>query len=351
MGQGKTNSAIAGASAGASMGPVGALVGGAAGYMMGADDESNKTYEDLLARIKGIPLPVLKESNPELYKQVVSLNPELETMVAQGPSAMQGISLDPKLRAAQMNALNKFQDIGNAGGRDAQFQSEAAKLQNDINQNLQGNTGAIQQNMATRGMSGGMSEMVQRQLAAQQGANRQSQMGLDLNAQAQQRALAALSSGAQLGGQMSAQDFSQQAAQAAAADRIAQFNTQNTNSMLQNNVGIKNTAQAANANNTQNIANQNTGVRNTAAEANRNLAQQNYENMLSRETGVQRAGGSMAQNQSGQANQQNQFVGNAITAGSKAYGDYQSRQPVQKPQDINSMNLTEEQKRKYGSIA
>jgi hypothetical protein len=195
---------------------------------------------------QGVPLPELKDKNPQLYEALISQNPELLQ-----DSAMQGISLDPRQRQAQLNALQKFQDIGDAGGRDAQFISQSNQMQNDLNANLQGNTGAIQQNMAARGMSGGMSEMVQKQIAAQQSANRQAQMGQDLNAQAQQRALSALSSGAALGGNMNEQQFSQQAAKAQAADAINRFN-----------VGAKNTNTNQNWQNQQNIKNQNTDVTN-----------------------------------------------------------------------------------------
>ncbi len=229
-----------------------------------------------------VPLPVLKEMNPELYKQIILQNPELETSVNLGQSAMQGISLDPKTRQAQMNALAKFQDISNAGGKDAQFLSQANQLQNDVNQNLQGNTGAIQQNLATRGLSGGMSEMVQKQLAAQQSANRQASMGLDLNAQAQQRALAALTAGANLGGQINSQDFNQQAQQATAADAINKFNATNQQQVQHNNVT------ANNANNLYNnqVANtqmgNNVGIKNNAQQYNLNLPQQQYNNATGR---------------------------------------------------------------------
>ena len=82
-----------------------------------------------------------------------------------------------------------------------------AQIQGDENANLRGQQGAIMQNLATRGMSGGMSEMVARQLAAQGEANRMAQQGLDVKAQAEQRALDALMKQGQLGGQIQQQDL------------------------------------------------------------------------------------------------------------------------------------------------
>jgi hypothetical protein len=247
-------------------------------------------FEEILNAIGGpggqdinapnISLPELAKYNPELYRQVASLNPQLEQALTLGPSAMEGISLDPAARAAQVNALSKLQEISDAGGQDAQFLSDAARLTQDVNSNLAGNTGAIQQNAAVRGMSGGVGELVNKQLAAQQAANRQAQMGLDLNAQAQQRALSALTQGANLGGQMEQQQFGQQAQIASSKDLINKFNLGNQQSILGANVDRGNAAQQFNATTAQNIAGQNTGERNNAQQINRLTPQQQFENQM-----------------------------------------------------------------------
>ena len=145
----------------------------------GGYGKAQEVSKDALRQAQNIPLPILKEYYPELYQVVASINPELETAESLGPSQMEGIATDPALRAAQMNALNKLTSIGDAGGRDAQFLADQARLEADVNTNLQGQQGAIQQNMASRGMSGGMSEMVAKNINAQQAANRQAQMGMD----------------------------------------------------------------------------------------------------------------------------------------------------------------------------
>lgn len=222
----KKNSALSGAASGAaagsSFGPwgmaIGAIAGGVLGNSLGQDDNSSSIYEEMMKEIQGIPLPILKEMNPTLYKQVVSINPQLEQSYSMSPSKMEGIALDPRMRQAQLNALAKLQNISDMDGKDAQFMADANRTQNDVNSNLRGNTLAIQQNLATRGMSGGMSEMVARNMEAQNAANRQAQMGLDIQSAAQQRALQALMNGAQLGGQMNQQDFNQQSQVAQAQD-------------------------------------------------------------------------------------------------------------------------------------
>lgn len=272
-----------------------------------------------LEAVRNVPLPVLKEYYPELYKQVVSLNPEMETAVDLGPSAMAGISTDPAMRQVQLNALSKLQEVGNAGGRDAQFLAEQSRLETDINTNLKGQQDAIMQNLATRGMAGGGSELVARQMAAQGAANQQAQMAMEAKAQAQQRALQALMQSGQLGGQMQAQDFAQQSAKAQAQDAIAKFNAANQQQVISNNVGARNNAQQWNATQAQNTANQNVGLGNEAKQYNLNLDQRRFDNEMSKATGVANQYNNVANSKNQERAGEMQLVGNIIGAGATAY--------------------------------
>lgn len=319
---GKMQSAVAGGMSGAAMGGVPGAIGGAAlGFMAGSDDKSNDYYEQMLEAARGIPLPVLKEQHPELYAELAKYNPEMEQSVTLGPSSMEGIALDPAYKQAQMNALNKLMNITENNGQDAQFLADSNRLQNDVNSNLQGNTGAIQQNMATRGLSGGMSELVSKQMAAQQAANRQSQMGLDINAQAQQRALQSLMNQGQLGGQMSQQDFSQQSAKAQAADSINRFNAANLQNVNSSNVAARNQAQLQNNQNTQNIHNQNVDVKNKAADWNTNgISQQNYGNRMNQIGMSNDIMAKQAANSYNQSKDQDAFIGGVASSVAKYAG-------------------------------
>lgn len=276
--------------------------------------------QEALNTIKRVPLPVLKEYYPELYKQVVSLNPEMETAVELGPSEMAGIATDPALRSAQLNALNKLQEVGDAGGRDAQFMADQARLETDINTNLKGQNDAIMQNLATRGMAGGGSELVARQMNTQNAANRSAQMGMDLKAQAERRALEALMQSGQLSGQMQQQDFNQQSAKAQAADAINKFNAANKQQVISNNVNATNSAQQWNATNTQNTANQNTQVNNQAQQYNLGLAQKNFDNEMAKATGVAKGHQAVADAKNAERDADMKFIGGMISAGAGAYG-------------------------------
>jgi hypothetical protein len=273
----------------------------------------------MLEEARKIPLPVLEKMNPELYKAVVNLNPEMEQAVVLGQSATDGIALDPRMKQAQMSALSKLMNITENGGKDAQFMADASRLQNDINTNLQGNTQAIQQNMATRGLSGGMSELVGKQMAAQQAANRQSQMGMDINAQAQQRALSSLMKQGNLANQMSNTDFNQQNTIAQSRDAISKFNANNLQNVNSNNTNTNNQAQQWNAQNNQNVANSNVDAKNNAQAYNIQIPQQNFKNQMSK-TGLVNDGLSNMANYSYQsAKDQDEFFGGLLNTAAK-YG-------------------------------
>lgn len=278
------------------------------------------SLKDAKGELSNINLPELQKYNPELYKQIITLNPELEQNVVLGPSATEGIALDPKYKQAQMQALQKMMDITSNNGQDAQFKADTARMQNDVNSNLQGNTSAIQQNMAMRGLSGGNSELVSKQLAAQSAANRQAQMGMDIQAQAQQRALQALMNQSNIGNQMSQTDFNQQNTRAQSQDAISKFNTQNLQNVNAANVQAKNDAQKYNAQTKQNIDNSNVDINNQSQQLNNDVRQKSFSNQMDlakARSGIYQTQAELdEQRRTGNLN----FAGGLISTGAKAYG-------------------------------
>lgn len=291
--------------------------------------------------INSVPLPILKEYYPELYQQVAQIAPEAVQAVELGKSQMEGVSTDPALKQAQMNALLKLQEVGAEGGMTAQDRARLAQIQQETQTALQGQQGAIMQNLAARGMGGGMSEMVARQLAAQGAANRQAQQGLDVKGQAEQRALQAIMQSGQLGGQIEQQQFGQAAQKAQAADAIARFNAANLQNVGMTNVQARNAAQAQNAQMAQNIASQNVGLKNQAQQYNLNIPQQQYANQMARATGQSQGLQQQAQLAAQQQQQQNQFVGGLVQTGAQMYAGQQ--------QQDNYNKWLESQKQKQGT--
>ena len=307
---------------------LGLLGGGAVlgylGQQQGAEAQ-RRGMERAQEILNALPLPVLKEYYPEVYQQVVALVPEAEQAVTLGPSAMEGVKVDPALRQAQMNALARIQQIGEEGGMTATDRARLAQIQAEQAAATKGQEGAIMQNLAARGLSGGMSEMVSRQLAAQGEANRAAQQGLDVKAQAEQRALQALMQSGQLGGQIEQQQFGQAAQIAQAKDLINRFNAQNLQNVQSQNVQARNAAQQYNAAQKQAIANQNVAGRNQAQMYNIGLPQQQYQNQLARATG--QAGAAQAQGQAAaqQAAGQMQFLGGLMQTGAGLYASQQQQ--------------------------
>jgi hypothetical protein len=160
-----------------------------------------------------------------------------------------------------------------------------------------------------------MQELVSKNLNAQAAANRQAQMGMDLKAQAEQRALNALIQSGQLGGQMQERDFGQQAQQAQAADLINRFNLQNRQDIQSRNVGSKNQAQQYNVNQRQNISNQNVGLKNQSQQYQNELAQRRYENELKKRGIISGAQTNLAGTYGQESDRNRQFLGDLIGAG------------------------------------
>ena len=299
----------------------GALLG-LAGQQQGqaAARRSQQEAQDIL---NAVPLPILQKYYPELYKQVVALSPEMEAAQTLGPSAMESVAVDPALRQAQINALLKLQSIGDQGGMTATDQARLAQIQSEQAAALRGQTGAIQQNLATRGLSGGMSELVARNIAAQESANRAAQQGLDVKAQAEQRALQAIMNAGQLGGQIGAQEFGQQSQIAQAKDIINKFNVSNLQDIQRRNIEARNAAAAANAQAQQQIASQNVGLRNQAQQYNLSIPQQEYLNRMQRATGQSQAAQQAGNLASQQQAQTGQFLGGLLQTGAQLYAGSQ----------------------------
>jgi hypothetical protein len=310
--------------------PVAIGLGAMGMYQQSQDQAANReAIKRQMDLINSVPLPVLKEYYPELYKQAVILNPQLEKDISAGPSAMESISMDPKLRQAQMNALARLEDIGTQGGMNAQDRARLAQIESEQAANVQGATGAIQQQMSTRGLSGGMSELVQKQLAAQQSANRAAQQGMDVKAQAEQRALDAIMQSGQLGGNIRGQDFGEQERIAQAKDLINRFNVEGSRGVQSRNVSGQNQAQFQNAQIAQQVANLSTEAQNQAQQRNLGLSQQQYENRL-RKAGAQiPVMQSGLQNQIAGQQQRNQMIGGLVQAGAQYMGGYQSKPQAQ----------------------
>jgi hypothetical protein len=267
--------------AAAGMGLAGSLIG--AGESSKARREQNRLLQQALAEYAGIDIPTIGDQslNLETLSQVGEYNPLLESIISQGPSAYEGISTDPRLAQAQMDALAQISGVAAAGGlTDADKaalelarRNAAGTAQAQISSSLQ-----REQQMGREGAMG--RELAARLMAGQSAADRQSVEGMQEQQIALQRQLAASQAAGQLGGQIRGQEFGEQAEIASARDAIQKFNAQNSQAVQGRNVGTQNTAQQQNLGERQRISDTNVGTRNQQQAYNKNLLQQQFDNQL-----------------------------------------------------------------------
>lgn len=241
-------------------------------------DSSSDDVLDLLrqnqALYGNIQLPELKDYKPEEYQWLADFNPE--------DVNFQQISEDPLIRSAQMSALNRMAGLADTGLSDV----DAAKFQEsrDIgNQIARSGAEAAMQNAQARGVSGSGLEFANREIANQEGAKRAQDAALAQAAtSAQQRALYQQAYGNQLAG-LRGQDFTANQANTSILNQMNQMNTQTGNQ-----------AQMYNLQGRQGVSNQNVSGRNQAQLTNNDIAQQRFQNAMSKAAGQAGANTGMA---------------------------------------------------------
>ena len=191
-----------------------------------------KSFQDAISEYVNNPLPQYQDFGDVTFQEL-------------GPSAMQGISTDPRYKDAELAALRDLEQISKDGMSLAD-QAELARLDSQVNRQNAGRMGAIRQNMAARGLGGSGMELVSSMQAAQDATERQALASLEKAAMAQTGRRDATSRMGSLASQLQGRDFEQEAARAQATDRIAQFNAAGANNTAQYN--MNNRMQQANNN-------------------------------------------------------------------------------------------------------
>lgn len=182
---------------------------------------------------------------------------ELERLA---PSAYEDIVTNPEFDQYEIEALRALEEQSK-DGFSLRDEAALAKLQSAENRRLRGQRGAIQQNMASRGISGSGLDFIAQQQAAQDSAELEALRGLEQAAMSQERRQSASARLGQLGSNLKQNDFARQARLADARDSIARFNTQNSNARAEYNNRLRNDARSQNWSGRQDISNRNTDER------------------------------------------------------------------------------------------
>lgn len=289
-------------------------------------DKADKMRQMAIDAFNAIQTPELKDLQIQLDKYVTAgrLTPEQAEAQLLQSNAFNDIVTDPALAGAQKQALAALQEVGTSGGLTAIDKARLQDITNEQNQVAKGRNEAIMQQAQQRGMGGSDINTVNQLLNEQSAADRASQRGTDVAAEAQARALQALIASGQTAGQIRGQNYGEQANKAQAQNAIDLFNKQTMNQTNLYNVDAANRAQAANLANEQNIANANTSTMNAEKQYNAQQYQQDYLNKLNKAQGVAGTYNAWANDATAQKKAETgadlSLIGMGIGAGMAAFG-------------------------------
>lgn len=285
------------------------VISGIAGQNAARDRQNaaNEQQKAALAAYAGISIPEIEDQmlNYEKYKSAGQLNPVLEQLVAQGPTALENIQIDPRLRQEQMSALEQMAGLAKGEIKPSDVAAFEMARRNAAGE-AQAKQGQILQEMRARGQGGSGAELITRLQSGQSAADRLQQADLEQAAMMQNARLSALQNQANMSGNIRSQDYGQAQDLARARDVINQFNIENARSVGARNVSSQNKAQEYNLSQAQQLANANIDLLNKQQQANKALIQQQFENRM------RKAGGVSGVHQSAAANL-NKQAGDAAT--------------------------------------
>lgn len=260
--------------------------------------ESNRLMQQNIARLEAIGIPSVDA------QKIVLQNPELAGLLEAeqlGESGFEGISTDPRLRQAQMSALEEMSGLAQTGLGTAD-RAAFNELRRASAAEAQAAQKGILAGQASRGMLDSGQTLAAQLQAGQSQANRMSQEGDRLAANAAEARRGALMQQANMSSGIRNQDYAQASDAARAKDIIGQFNAQS-----------RNTANVTNLGNRQQIENTRAANANTQESYNKGLLQQNFQNQISKATGQNSATGNLAANLAQQGANKAQGAANAAS--------------------------------------
>jgi hypothetical protein len=280
---------------------LGDLVSGILGGSAGKDDmkKSLQLSQEAAAKLGNVYVPTVEE------QKILLQNPELVGLLKaeqQQNSQMQNVSTDPRLKNAQMSALEQLAGLSHQG-LGAEDKAAFNTLRRQVAAQAQAQNQSALQDAASRGTLNSGNTLMASLMAGQNASNNAAQQGDALAAQAAQARRDALAQYGNMSTQMGQNDFNQKSSVAQAQDAINNFNTQN-----------RQTVNATNLQNRQALENQRAQNANQQEMYNKGLTQQKFQNDMSKTTGQVGATQNLANmySQQGQAAAQGQA---AMTSG------------------------------------
>lgn len=233
----------------------------------GNQNAANSAYQNAINALIASTPQELSSLIPQLQLQMVqgSITPAQAQAAIQQASTQAGVTPNPEASRAQFESLNQLQKIVQEGGLTAIDKAKLNEIRNQINTQNRGNQLALQNEFQSRGLGGSGLELASRLVADQNSANRAADQSTDVAALAQQRALQAILSSGQLGGQIREQQFTEDSSKAKSADAVNALNAQLASQANLQNATYQQRSNEANQQNQQNVANNNVEIANKNA--------------------------------------------------------------------------------------
>ena len=291
--------ALGGAGSGASTGAAlgggnpwavagGAAIGGLMGAFGGDDESSNAALEAIAAMQAAAIAELNKVGIPEVEAQKILLEspqdvfkyaPQLEEQYPEMRTAFENIQADPRLKQAQMSALDGLTERAQMGLTPSEKADlDAVKRQTEQQNQARQNT--IVQQMEERGQGGSGNQLAMQLAGTQQAAQSQALSDQDLltkSFNAKQQALMNMGS---MATDQRSQDVGEQTQKASASDVMSKYNLQNQMDVNRGNISAQNQAKLLDAQNKQAIEQARAETANTQEQYNKELIQKKFENEL-----------------------------------------------------------------------
>jgi hypothetical protein len=266
--------------------------------------EANSIARGNVERLEALDIPTVEAQEIALkYPELVGL---LEAQQL-GPSSMENVSIDPRLRGAQLAALDEMTGLGQTG-----LGAEDRAAFNQFGRQSAGQAQAEQasslQEMARRGTLDSGTSFIAQLLSGQASADRMSMEGDRLAANAAAARRAALGQQADMATQMAGQQLSLDTNKVSTKDQIDRFNKQN-----------KQDVDSQNLNTQQQLSTRGNDIYNIQETSNKGLIQQDLQNRFQKAGGVSQANNLVAAGLQAQATAAQQaqqaMVSGVINAG------------------------------------
>jgi hypothetical protein len=293
----------------------------------GNSSNATDAEQAALAALSNLQTPTAQQLTlPQLqqYAAAIGMSPAQMQAFLQQNNALASETTPQTGTDAQVAALSQLANTANQGAAgNATEQAQESQIQNQSNEQLAGQRGAIDQQAEARGVAPGLLQAALAQQNAGQDIQGANQSALTAQSNNYQTALQALANEGSLGQGLQGQQNTQANTVAAAQNAMQQFNAANQQSAAAANAGYQ---QQANATNTaaQNAVQQaNTGLKNQQTLYNAQVPETVYNNQLGKATGVAQQNQNLASNYTGQGQQNAGAVGGLLgTAGTVIGGIY-----------------------------